>query len=376
MIRLEEWVDIKSLIHEGRSIREIARITGLSRNTVRRYLREETPPRYSPRPPRSSLLDPYKPYIEARLKQMPALPATVLLREIRSRGYTGQITLVKDFVRPIRAERRRLEELTVRYETAPGEQGQVDWGEFGRLPDGGRLYGLVVVLSWSRMQYVYFTTRMVLQELLYGLALAFNYFGGLPKKLLFDNPKTIVLTRGASVADSKLHPRFLDFMGHYGVGVQLCEPARPRTKGKVERPVDYVRRSLVLPCHERWSTPEDANRDARTWLNTVANVRVHGTTRSRPIERLPREGLTPFASARPYDLRWSEPRRVQRDCHFSWDGNRYSVPWQHGSAAVLVCRHPDGRLEVERAGEVIATHRERPAGRGEMITLPEHVAGL
>jgi transposase len=376
MITLEDWVDIKSLKRGGRSIREIARETGLSRNTVRRHLRGEDTPHYSARAKKPSLLDPYKDYLKCRLEKLPELPAPVLLREIRARGYTGQITRLKDFVRPLRSERRRLEELTVRFETEPGEQAQIDWGEFGRLPDGRKLYALGVVLGFSRALFVHFTTRMVLQELLHGLVLAFEYFGGLPRKLLFDNPKTVVLVRGATVRESTLHPRFLDFLGHYALELQLCEPRRPRTKGKVERPMRYIATSLVLPGFEHWTSPEDANREARNWLESVANVRLHGTTRERPCERLLREQLTPLRSVRPYDLTWSEPRRVQKDCHFSWEGNFYSVPWQHGSTAVLVRRYPEGRLEVERAGALIATHRERVGGRGEHITLPEHLRGL
>jgi transposase len=376
MIRKEVWVDIQALRRQGHSIRQIARDLGISRKTVRRYLRCPDPPRYVRTKTRPSLLDPYKDYLRSRVEKLPEIPATVLLREIRARGYPGQITLIKDFIRPIRAEKRRLQELTVRYETAPGEQAQVDWGEFLRLPDGRKLYGLSTILGWSRTGFVYFTDRMVLAELLYGLTLAFEYFGGWPRKLLFDNPKTVVLVRGETVADSKLHPRFLDFLGHYGLELQLCEPRRPRTKGKVERPMQYLAHSLVLPNQDRWSSPEEANRDARRWLDTVANVRLHGTTGERPFDRLPQEGLVPFASARPYDLTWTEVRRVHKDCHFSWEGNRYSVPWQHGSTSVLVRRHPGGLLEVERGGDVIARHRERAAGRRETVTLPEHLAGL
>lgn len=375
MITLEGWVDIKSMHRQGRSIRSIAKTLGISRNTVRRYLRDERPPGYAPRPKRASILDPHKDYLERRLKEKPEIHATVLLRELRARGYTGQITLVKDFIRPLRDEERRIRELTVRYESEPGEQLQVDWGEFDRLPCGRKLYGLVAVLGWSRADFVYFTTRMVVQELLGGLVEAFEYFGGLPRKLLLDNAKTVVLRRGETVRDSTLHPRFLDFLGHYGLELQLCRPYRAQTKGKVERPVDYVRTSLVYPNQGRLTTPEAWNRAARHWLDTVANVRIHGTTRERPIDRLPREGLTPIASVRPYDLTWTEPRRVAKDCHFSFEGNRYSVPWQHGGAAVLVRRLPGVRIEVERAGEVIATHGLRP-GKGQTITLPEHVAGL
>ena len=375
LIRAEVWVDIHSLHRQGLSIRQIARRLGISRNTVRRYLRgEPKPPKYR-REPRPSILDPYKAYLSRRLEQIPELPVTVLCREIQAQGYPGEITIVKDFVRPLRAERRRLEDLTVRFETQPGEQVQVDWSEFGRLPDGRKLYGLGLVLSWSRTQFVHFTTRMTVQELLCGLVLGFEYFGGVPRKLLFDNPKTVVLKKRPRVKDSTLHPRFADFLGHFGLELQLCRVRRPQTKGKTERPMGYIHTSLVLPCRERWARLEEVNRDARRWLDTVANVRIHGTTRERPFDRLPAEGLVSLRELRPYDLSWVEPRRVHKDCHFSWEGNRYSVPWRHGSTAVLVRRFPDGRLEVERDGAVIAWHRER-SGRGQTVTLPDHVAGL
>lgn len=375
MLTLEAWVDIKSMHRQGRSIRSIAKELGVSRNTVRRYLRGTQPPSYERRAKRPSLLDPFKDYLRKRLEEKPEIHATVLLRELRERGYRGQITLIKDFIRPLRAERRRLEDLAVRFETSPGEQLQVDWSEFGRLADGRKLYALALVLGWSRMLFVYFTSRMVVQELLYGLVQGFEYFGGVPKTLLFDNAKTVVLRRGKTVEDSTLHPRFLDFLGHYRLALRLCRIRRAQTKGKVERPIEYLWGSFVYPNLGCYQSPAEWNRAVRHWLEHVANVRIHATTRERPIDRLTREGLVPIASLRPYDLTWTEPRKVHKDCHFSFEGNRYSVPWQHGHAAVLVRRYPEERIEVERDGEVIATHRLR-AGKGQMITLPDHVAGL
>src|SRR5690606_39143892 len=204
MLTLEAWVDIKAMHRQGRSIRSIAKERGISRNTVRRYLRDEKPPHYAARPKRPSILEPHKDYVT-----------------------------------------KRIEELTVRFETAPGDQLQVDWSEFGRLPDGRKLYALAPVLGWSRTLFVYFTTRMVVQELLYGLVQSFEYFGGVPRTLLFDNPKTVVLRRGETVEDSTLHPRFLDFLGHYGLTLRLCKVRRAQTKGKVERPMEYIWTSLV-----------------------------------------------------------------------------------------------------------------------------------
>lgn len=373
MISLEGWVDIRTLKGKGYSIRRIAKELGISRNTVRRHLRSDEPPRYGPRKRRPSKLDPYKDYLVRRLEETPELTATVLLREIRAQGYEGQITILKDFVRPIRAERRRLRELTVRFETAPGEQMQADWGHYGRLPGGAKLYGLVVVLGFSRMLYVHFSTRMRQQDLLVGLVEAFEYFGGWARKLLVDNARSVVLKRGPSVADSNIQPRFLELFGYHGIQLQLCEPARPQTKGKIERSISYVRQSLVMPSS--WQRVEEANSSARVWLDTVANVREHGTTGEQPIVRLMREELVAWSSRPPYDLGEVGPRQVSSDCHVSWRGNRYSVPWSYGSMAVLVRRDPGGRLQVERDGNVIAVHRER-AGRGKTITSPGHLAGL
>jgi hypothetical protein len=254
---------------------------------------------------------------------MPALTDGSNSEALRRRQRCWAISRsLKAIVRPRRRDPApfvtRCRSRTVDKADSIGEQAQVDWSEFGRFADGRKLYGLGVVLGWSRAQFVYFTTRMVLQELLYGLVLAFEYFGGLPHKLLFDNPGTVVLLRGKTVAESKLHPRFLDFLGHFGLTLQLCELSRPQTKGKTERPMSYIAQSLVLPQLETRSGPADANRDARIWLDTVANVRIHGTTRERPCDRLPLEGLTPLSAARPYDLSWTEPRMVHKDCHFSW----------------------------------------------------------
>lgn len=318
-------------------------------------------------------MDPFKRYVQERLATHPALPATVLLREIRARGYQGQISILKDFVRPIRKERRRLKALTVRFETGPGQQAQGDWAHFGRLVTGQRLYAFVLLLSFSRMLFVRFYERMREQELLRGLSAGFEYFGGWPHQLLLDNMRTVVLRRGRSVKESRIHPQFLDFIGYYGIQLQLCEPARPQTKGKVERGIGYMRNSLVLP--PEMTNVREANVAASVWLDTVANVRQHATTGSRPVDLLAQEELTPFGSRAPYDLSWVEPRRVSKDCHFSWKGNRYSVPYRHGGQAVLVRQRPSGMLEVERAGELIAVHRPSTGG-GRTITVPAHVQGL
>jgi transposase len=380
MIKWEIRVLLIHYLQQGVSKSKIARKLGLNRRTINRWIADgelerdldtgELPTWV--RRGRPKKLEDFKPIIDARLEKYPDLSAVRLFEETKAAGYAGGLTQLKLHVAQVRPH--PAPEPIVRFETEPGHPAQVDFAEF-KFPWGKR-YALVVVLGYSRLLWLKFYSKQDMQTVFSGLEEAFAFFGGVPREILPDNPKTVVLVRGATVRESTLHPHFLDFLGHYALELQLCEPRRPRTKGKVERPMRYIATSLVLPSFEHWHSPEDANREARIWLDSVANVRVHGTTRERPCDRLLREQLRALHSVRPYDLTWSEPRRVQKDCHFSWEGNFYSVPWQHGSSAVLVRRSPEGRLEVERAGELIATHRERVGGRGEHITLPAHLAGL
>ena len=318
---------------------------------------------------------PFKDDPRKRLEEKPEIHATVLLRELRERGYRGQITLIKDFIRPLRAERRRLEDLAVRFETSPGEQLQVDWSEFGRLADGRRLYALALVLGWLRMPLFIPRAAWSSRNCLWaraGLRVLRRRAQDAPLRQREDGRAASSARRWKTEHST---PASWTFSATTGLRLRLRRIRRAQTKGKVERPIEYLWGSFVYPNLGRYQSPAEWNRAVRHWLEHVANVRIHATTRERPIDRLTREGLVPIASLRPYDLTWTEPRKVHKDCHFSFEGNRYSVPWQHGHAAVLVRRYPEERIEVERDGEVIATHRLR-AGKGQMITLPDHVAGL
>ena len=186
-----------------------------------------------------------------------------------------------------------------RFETPPGHQGQVDFGTF-RLPRGRR-HALVVVLGYSRLLWLQFYERQTLAVLTRGLETAFGYFGGVPTELLFDQMKAVVVSdrrgQGGRLAEN---PEFVRFAAHWGFRVRACRPHRPQTKGKVERPIRYVRQSFHYG--RAFLNDADLNRQAQTWLEQVANVRMHGTTRQRPRERFEREErerLRPLAS-RPY----------------------------------------------------------------------------
>jgi transposase len=240
MLTVEEWMDVQALHRQGLSVRQIARLTGRSRNTVSRILGQPAPKAYS-RPPGPSKLDPFKDYLAQRYQECP-LSAVRLLAEIQPMGYAGSIDLVRRYLLTLKQHRALQAKATVRFETPPGHQGQMDWAFCGRFaaPSGELLsvYAFVMVLCFSRMLYLEFTTDMGIPTLLAAHLRAFAFFGGWPRELLYDNMKQVRLFAGPG---GEWHPLFLDLAGHYGITPRVCRVRRPRTKGKVERSIGYVR---------------------------------------------------------------------------------------------------------------------------------------
>jgi len=295
VISLEEWVDIVALHRSGLSIKAIVRTLGISRNAVRRALRRDGPPQRAPRL-RASKLDPYKDYLLARLAEFPELTAAALCEEIRAMGYEGGLSILKEFTYPYRQRRR---EPVVRFETPPGRQAQVDWAELGTHlleRKRRRVHLFVMVLGFSRALYAEAVTAADSRTFLACHARAFAYFGGMPEEILYDNAKVVVLERTA--AGPRFQPALLDFAGRYGFAPRLCRPYRARTKGKVERSIGYLKDRFFVG--RSFNSLEDLNAQLLAWLDNVANRREHATTKERPIDRLAREALTPFALAPPW----------------------------------------------------------------------------
>jgi transposase len=232
MLKAEDRMEISVLARHGSSIRAIARATGLSRNTVRRYLRggEEASVRKASAK-RAEKLDPFKDYISERIAAAApdAIPAVVLFRELWARGYDGGETRVKDFVRGLRT--MPAPDPVVRFETESGRQMQADWATVGR--GAGRLCVFVATLGWSRAAYVEFCTDERIETLIRCHEHAFAAFGGVSREVLLDNMKTVVLERDAYGAGRhRFHPGFLDYAGHAGFLPRLCRPYRACTKGE------------------------------------------------------------------------------------------------------------------------------------------------
>lgn len=364
---------VYELYGQGVSIRGIGERLGLSRNTVRKYLRAQEVPRAKPRPPRGSKLAPHYAFVQERLGAG-VDNCEVLLRELRQRGYQGGATILKDYVQPLR--RPRQPKAAVRFETDPGEQAQIDFGEFRyQTPDGAyrKAYAFVAVLSWSRAIYVEFIPRADLPHFLRCHVHAFQEFGGAPKRCLYDNAKVVVLERDAS-GDPVYAPAFLDLSRRLGFSIQLCRPYRAQTKGRVERGVGYVEHNFWPGA--RFADLDDLNRQVREWWTSVANPRLHGTTHERPADRLviERPHLRAMPEAAKLTAFLRDPRKVGRDGYVQWDGSQYGVSWRLAGTTVMVAA---GATVVELwAGEERLAIHPRASHPGQRFTLPGQWEGL
>jgi len=282
--------------------------------------------------------------------------------------------MLKGFMQPFRAARQSA--ATVRFETEPGEQAQVDWGHFGNIQHHGRrrkLYAFVMTLGWSRAMYVEFTLSTDAAWFLRCHLHAFEYFGGASREVLHDNLKTAVLSRDAD-GGVRWHPRYLDFADYCGFRPRACQPYRAQTKGKVESGIRYVRGNFWPGL--RFTDLADLNQQVREWLDTVANVRTHGTTGEAPFARLPLEPLQPLSDKPAYDTSLITYRRCSRDCLISYAGNYYSVPSPYVRQTLTVKESAEGTLVIlDPHGQEIACHR-LALGRHQRVVIPAHYQGI
>lgn len=348
----------------------------MDRKTITKYLLKPGIPQYSTRQSEASKLDPFKPHLEERMKAG-VWNGRVLIRELRERGYGGGYTILTDWLRP---QRREAQIVAVRrFETPPGKQAQVDWGHLGTLEIDGRepsMWAFALTLGYSRALVAIAGLDQKLGTLLRMHEEAFRQIGGVPEEILYDRMKTV--WQGTDERGEIIwNPVFLDFARYWGFKPRLCRPYRAQTKGKVESGVKYVRRNFL--CGLQGREPgglEDLNTQLRAWVWEVANQRVHGTTHEEVARRLETERLTLQSidgrSAFPYSD--EEVRKVARDAYVSWQGSRYSVPWQYAGREVWV-RQRGEQVEVRHAADCIAVHI-RAERQHEVITRAEHHSAI
>jgi transposase len=327
-MKVSLWAEIRRLKEvEGLSQKAIARRLHCCTKTVSKALAMEQPPTQASSKPRDSILDPYRPQIDALVAKYPELSAVRVLEQISKgeKGYRGGICLVRRYLRQIRPARGRIYQ-EVHYQ--PGEAMQVDWGDCGRLVMGEtsrRVSVLVATLCFSRLCYIEFSLAQRKADFYRALVHAVNFYGGSPRKIIFDNLKAAVVN--GSGRHACLHPEFLAVCGHFCMEPIACQRRDPESKGIVEAGVRYVKRNALQGRAEELTCWEDYQKLASYWRDAVANVRIHHTTKERPLDRFEKERdlLRPLPGV-PFDT--DEVVSVVVDSHarVKFDGNRYSVP--------------------------------------------------
>jgi len=371
----QQWEEVRQRHAAGQRVSAIARELQLDRKTVRSCLKREHWAPYQRAVRRPSLLDAHREWLQSRAPQV-SFSARILFQELRTqRGFTGCYELVKVAVRPLRVAATVASVTQMRFETTPGEQAQVDWGQVTVTLGGVRtkVHVFVMTLGYSRRGYAegYLNERMA--SLLSAHERAFEHFGGACQTLLYDRMRTVVAGLVEDGSRARLNETFSAFADHWGFTVRLCRPYRAKTKGKVESGVKYVKGNFVPG--RSFADLEDFNAQLAAWQAEIADVRVHGTTHQLPIERFADEAgaLIAFAGRRSFLQAMVRERKVAEDWLVSIDANRYSVPFALIGKTVQVIRESD-QWVIRHGGKVVAEHAIL-AGRARISVKPEHGPG-
>lgn len=366
MIALEVFMDVFALRRQGLTFRAIAKKLGIHRNTVKKYLEEGKPPRYKKTKRQESILDPYRQLIRDWLER-DDYRATWIYNRIQSLGYGGGYDTVKHYVRKIKQRNQR--QAFIRFETVPGLQAQVDWADFQVADLNGRpqqtVYLFLMVLGFSRAMYAELAASCTLQAFMDAHIRAFHYLGGIPLEILYDNMRHVVIDK----ADGKpvFNVEFSHFARHYGFRPVACRAYSPWVKGKVERPVDYIREGFWRGYG--FHGMDRTNTDLLTWLTDTANCRNHGTHRQLVSGRWQQEkaSLSPLPAS-DYDTSLKLYRKVYKDCMISYNASHYQLPPQAVGKKVLL-KIKDQLIRFYDDDQLLVTHPQA-AEKGSWITDP------
>jgi transposase len=374
MLGKDRWEQVCRLYNvEGMSISQIARTTELDRKTVRRCVRRAQWRAYQRQAAAATLMSPHAAWLAERAPQV-RYSARILFQELcATRGFSGGYDTVKLTVRPLRAQ-AALDSLTqCRFETAPGEQSQVDWGQVRVALESGpaEIHVFVMTLGYSRRSFAQGFEHERIGALLAAHEAAFEHFGGHTAEMLYDRMRTVIL--GTEAGKPRWNPTFEAFARHWGFEPRVCRAYRAQTKGKVESGVKYVKRNF-LPGRS-FRDLADFNEQLAAWASSVADVRVHGTTHQRPIERFAQEAqaLVRTAGHPSFLAAMVRDRIVAEDWLVAIDANRYSVPCTLIGKSVQVVR-VGGHWHISHQGKPVAEHPVL-AGRHQLCVDPAHGPG-
>jgi transposase len=367
MLRLKEL---------GWGAKRIARELGVSRGTVKRYLEAGGwQPFKTPR--RKKRLDGLEDWLRERFRRHRGNGDVVRQELAAEKGIVASLRTVERVLAPYRQELLAEARATVRFETAPGRQLQIDFGE--RLVEiGGRkvkVFLFVATLGYSRRAHVRAFRHERQESWFDGLESAFLAFGGVPEEVLFDNARALVTDHDAETRTVVFNARLLAFARHWGFRPRACAPYRARTKGKTESGVGYVKRNAI--AGRAFASWEAFEAHLAEWERTIANARVHGTTGEVPLVRFARDeasALRPLADRPPFRACRTLERCVRNDCAVEVDGNAYSVPWRMIGERVEVIIAA-GQVRVRHGTREVAVHAVAE-GRRQRVIDAAHLAGV
>lgn len=370
--------EIARLHKLGLGTRKIAPKVGVGRKAVRSllqtlgYLESPATARATTSSVRPSKLDPFRDLIKEKVQKK--LTNARILREIREQGYQGGLSILAEYTRTLRVQPKPAKKVWRRFETAPGEETQFDWSPY-RVPVGGTMrvvHAFGATLGYSRKIHVRFYPDEREATLLEAHVHAFDDFGGVTRRGVYDRMSTVVLGTIGKDRKPLWHPRFRDFARYYGYEPYLCKVADPDRKGKDERMFLYLERDFIRGAE--FDSFDDLNAKVRLWLDEVANCRVHGTTRKVPDEAWQQE--RPFLIALPdsrYPAYDEELRKVGPDAVISVRGTPYTVPARLAHQTVGVHLYSEHFEVTDPKGEVAFSRRYvPPAERGRLVIDPMH----
>jgi transposase len=358
---------------DGEGVRAIARAMKLSRKNVRRML-GLVPLTTKPRERRASVLDPYRAEIAGMLEETPSMKAPAVLERLRGRGYTGGITVLRDLVRTLRPTKAIDRRAFLDLDFLPAQKVQVDWGDFGFAIPGcpRRVSAFVMAMCYSRYLYIEFTLSQAMGSFLRCMERGLAFYGGRTTADVFDNMKTVVAER--TKLATVFNRRFLDYASARGFAVEACNPASGNEKGRVERPIGFVRERFWPG--RRFQSITDLNRQVVEWRDSFGNGRIHDDTGKVPALVFEHEEKALLAPTKqtPFDTDDVLSASATKQFRVTFDRNTYTVPHRLVYQPMIV-RANDDWVSIYLGTKCVAAHR-RCWSSGEDIKHPSHEEGL
>lgn len=336
MKKLQDWYRVKELHRNGVSKKKIARDLGMSKNTVKKLIALEEEPKYR-RKKGPTKIDDFKDLIRAwYLDKEYDFNGTRIYRELCKKGYEGGINPIYRFLSLLDGEKAMVSrKATVRFETPPGDQAQFDWSEYEMWINEERItvYCFSMILSYSRRKAMIFSTRMNAVSVYEAIQDLFIELGGATRELVIDNPKALVISH-VSGSEVNFNEDALRIFAHLKTTPNACKPLRARTKGKIEKPFQYIEEQFIKGS--KFKSMDELNDAARAFMKET-NLRVHGTTGRIPEEMFleEKEQLTPIKSKKVLELDIEE-RIISNDSYVMVGTNRYSVPVAYVGTTVKI----------------------------------------